>query len=243
MKNKTVYLCKTLELAEIFIKDCENEGLIWRSGHKPTEYNTWKQRFHGSDYVAFYIVDGELSCGSGRAWEDEHNNHTRYADWDTIEVKPQDVSEKILHDGFVCIEADSYEEAVKKFNEKYGNIEQYIVQVKDNETLVVAPTGEIGVAKCENGEDFNLSYSFSDALAKIKTKRLAKTLSDDAVVILQTLKECGCELFYVDDDYSVVGLDDAMNAILTFNEFVTNGLFNDFKIHYTYELKDFINVV
>ena len=213
MKNKTVYLCKTLELAETFIKDCENEGLVWRSGHKPTEYNTWKQRFHGSDYVAFYIVDGELSCGSGKSWEDEHNFQTRYADWDTIEVKPQDV------------------------------IEQYIVQVKDNETLVLAPTGEIGVAKCENGEDFDLIIGFSDALANINNKRLAKTLSDDVIVILQTLRDCGCEMFYVDDDYSVVGLDDAMNAILTFNEFVTNGLFNDFKIHYTYELKDFINVV
>ena len=213
MKNKTVYLCKTLELAEIFIKDCENEGLVWRSGHKPTEYNTWKQRFHGSDYVAFYIVDGELSCGSGKSWEDEDTVQPRYADWNTIEVKPQDV------------------------------IEQYIVQVKDNETLVLAPTGEIGVAKCENDEDFDLIIGFSDALANINIKRLAKTLSDDVVVILQTLRDCGCEMFYVDEDYSVVGLDDAMNAILTFNEFVTNGLFNDFKIHYTYELKDFINVV
>ena len=42
IKNKKVYLCKTEELSNEFLKECEKQGIRWRSYKKPTECNFWR---------------------------------------------------------------------------------------------------------------------------------------------------------------------------------------------------------
>lgn len=37
IKNNTCYYCKTAELAEQFLKECEEQGFLWYLGEKPTD--------------------------------------------------------------------------------------------------------------------------------------------------------------------------------------------------------------
>lgn len=54
-KGEVTYWCKTKELAEQFFKDCEQQGITWNNGQKPTEFPTkWSKHKRKTAYEIFH---------------------------------------------------------------------------------------------------------------------------------------------------------------------------------------------
>ena len=57
------FACSTIEEAKEFLKACEEHGVKWLGGEKPTEWNGWKSMRFGAftgNKVVFHISDGML---------------------------------------------------------------------------------------------------------------------------------------------------------------------------------------
>ena len=86
IKNNTCYYCKTIELAEQFLKECEEQGFLWVQGEKPTD-----SKMHETIYMAFTYGNGVTftigSCTKNRiTWSRDRG---RYKSFPIIEYKPK----------------------------------------------------------------------------------------------------------------------------------------------------------
>lgn len=86
IKNNTCYYCKTFELAEQFLKECEEQGFLWGEGEKPTD-----SKMHETIYMAFTYGNGvTFTIG---AWIENkitwQKNREYYSSLPTIEYNPE----------------------------------------------------------------------------------------------------------------------------------------------------------
>lgn len=88
IENNRVYLCKTIELAEQFLKECEKQGFLWIEGDKPTQYNIWK---HISANIGFRTNNMRLSYNRIQYYKDNSNRFPPI-----VEYKPEQKQQTIV---------------------------------------------------------------------------------------------------------------------------------------------------
>ena len=57
-QGKVAVNCRTEEAAKKFLKECENEGLKWASGDKPTSLNWWRSCRENTTYIFYLPYNG-----------------------------------------------------------------------------------------------------------------------------------------------------------------------------------------
>lgn len=88
IKNNTCYYCKTFELAEQFLKECEEQGFLWYWGEKPTDDKMFERlRRYTKDYDYNGVTFTIGACTENRiTWI---ANKDRYNSFPIIEYKPE----------------------------------------------------------------------------------------------------------------------------------------------------------
>lgn len=88
IKNNTCYYCKTAELAEQFLKECEEQGFLWHNGEqKPTDDDMLeflRRNIEDWNGVTFTII--ECRTENRIIWE---RNRKGYHPFPMIEYKPE----------------------------------------------------------------------------------------------------------------------------------------------------------
>lgn len=191
IQNKTLYCVRTKEEDEWFRIKAKEQGFEWVSGNdlETLTYFSIVLRPY------YYMVSPDYYnriCGS---------RPRDRLDYEVVEVKNLIKEEKEnMNWKNYCVEADTYEEALRKWQmgetvaheEKEQEVtkEDYTVKVEGNKTIVTTADGKVGIARCNPEDKFDIVEGIRIALEDIKKKY--RKLTNEELAIIKYLEAMGC---------------------------------------------------
>ena len=223
IKENTAYIVKTKE-EDIWFRQWANEkGYKWRSGNSLLDLTYFDCEMSTVGYIGYKIstkhriIDCSLyltDCSDIICVKDLMRKESKNMNWKDF-----------------CVEASTLEEALEKWKKRLTVSKEepdYTVKIEGNKTIVTTKDGEVGVARCNPEDKFDVAEGIRVALEHIELQSII--LTDELREILKTMLHLGVKTIKLevipcdddDEDVYLCGYDKFDNNVLTLANYHTD---------------------